>query len=252
MSAHRLAHAWRCAALGLLVLAIGGGPQASAQRTAAVRLPSELGTDAVQLRFEGFGGRNRGEFVAGDFHGDFVRLESRLAVFDPGFVSNRGKGSFTLAGPGIDAAITADCSFRENVVTIKVVTVETRRFGYVCELTDAAGTMRGTTTLVEPKRSGFRATVVARSDRVGEAMLGGAEVELRSIHEYDGSRLIAQTPAGYLLSIGGRPLAALELTDTDPVLILGTMPDEVPVATVVAVALSLAVLRDPANSALDD
>jgi hypothetical protein len=59
-------------------------------------------------------------------------------------------------------------------------------------------------------------------------------------------------PVGYVLEIDGRPVAAVELTDVDPALYLPTEePPEVRAAATVT-ALALAVLRDPATSALED
>jgi hypothetical protein len=54
------------------------------------------------------------------------------------------------------------------------------------------------------------------------------------------------------LQRGDQLVAAVELTDVNPNLILGAdLPDELR-HSVLATALALAVLRDPANSALED
>ena len=222
------------------------------QRTAAMRLPEALAQSATRLPFTGFGGRNRGSFAAGDFSGEFTRIESRLAVFDPAYVANRGKGSFTLSGPGIEGAIAAECSFKEKVVTVRVVTVDAQKFAFVCELRDGSGQALGALRLVEPKPKGFKAKLVARADRIGEAEFGSLAFELHSVHEYAGSRIQAAAPTGYVLSIDTVPVGALELTDVNPTLVLDAgLADATRMSTLV-VALALSVLRDPANSALDD
>jgi len=243
----------RAAALAsAIVLGILVSQSLPALRTATMRLPDELASASARLPFEGFGGKNRGQFRLGDYSGEFTRIESRLAIFDPGYVSNRGTGSFSLSGPGIDGTINGECSFKENVVTIRIVTFDTRKFGFVCDMHDASRGPVGRLTLVEPRPSGMRARLVARSERVGEADVHSVAFDIRSGHEYEGSRLKAQVPVGYVLSIDSTPVAALELTDVNPTLILAdSLPDAWRTPTLVA-ALSLTVLRDPAASTLGD
>lgn len=71
------------------------------------------------------------------------------------------------------------------------------------------------------------------------------------MHHYDGSRLSSPTPVGYVLRHDGIAVAALELTDVEPTLIAAEMAEDLREAVVVTV-MSLAVLRDPANSTLGD
>lgn len=221
-------------------------------RTAAMRLPDALAASSTRLAFTGFGGRNRGQFAADIYSGEFTRIESRLAIFDPAYVSNRGKGSFSVSGPGIDGSISGECSFKEKVVTIRVVTVDAQKLAFVCDIRAGNGAALGALRLVEPKPEGFKAKLLARADRVGEAEVGSIAFEVRSVHDYQGSRVKAPAPTGYVLSIDTAPVAALELTDVNPTLIVAADLPETQREPALVVSLALAVLRDPANSALGD
>ena len=217
---------------------------------ARVELPEELAA-AERLRASGYGGKNRGHFSVGDYRGVFTRLESRFAVLDPLYAANRGKSSFALDGPGIERTITAECRFKERVVTVGVLTFDAAKLAYVCEVADESGTL-GSLTLGEPKASGFKERVLARARRRGVADVGGVQIEIESLHAYEGSRLSSQTPVGYLLTFDSGAVGALELTDSEPTFVLQSgLTPELRRATLIA-GLGLSVLRDPVNSALGD
>jgi hypothetical protein len=239
-------------ALILVGLSLAVAATTLALEAARMRLPREFATTAVRLPAEGYGGLNLGRFTAGELAGDFVRIESRFAVFDPLYATNRGKSSFTLAGPGIDPPIEGQCRFKERVVTAGVVTFDAKKLAYVCEISDLAGNAVGSLTLGEPKPSGFKARLVARAERVGAADIGDLRIDVASVHEFERSKLTSQTPLGYLLSLGADVVGAVELTGSDPTFLL--RPDLTADARRAALiaALALSVLRDPANSALAD
>ncbi len=239
-------------ALVLIGLVTVCGDAAVAQRRAAIRLPESFGSNPVRLEFDGFGGRNRGNFIVDRYAGEFVRIESRLAVMDPGFVSNRGRGEFSLSGPGLETQLRGRCDFRRNVVTMGIVTADVRRFGYACEIVDEDGVPRGQLALVEPKPQGLKARVLARAIRAGDATFNETTVSLQSLHEYERSPLDSPTPIGYLLAVDSMPLAVLDLTDVNPVLILPSPDSPFALESLVVVALGLAVLRDPDTSDLGD
>jgi hypothetical protein len=222
----------------------------SAQRAARMQLPQDLGARAERLSFAGFGGRNEGAYTLGDLRGEFTRIESRWAVADPLVAQNRGRSSFTLSGAGFPAPVAATCEMRRTSVTLGVITFDPDKMTYQCDL-DAGGASP-LLVLGQPKPENLRARVLARSDRRGEATFGGVTVAVRSVHNYDGSRLQAPMPVGYLLEIGDRAVGALELTDVDPAVYLPTEETPDVRAAVIVTALGLAVLRDPASSALED
>jgi hypothetical protein len=236
----------------LIALALAAGGAAAARDAARMRLPAEFAAAAERLPADGFGGANRGRFAAGPLQGDFVRIESRFAVFDPLYAVNRGKSSFTLEGPGIDDPIAGECGFKERVVTLGIVTFDATKLAYVCEIVEGAGVALGTLALGEPKPTTLKARLMARAERRGLAEVGGVRIDIVSVHELERSKLTSQTPIGYLLSMDDDVVGALELTATNPTLLVrrGLSPETYRAATVAALGLS--VLRDPANSALGD
>jgi hypothetical protein len=234
------------------VLALAVAVAAPALQIARMKMPAELATESVRLHASGYGGANRGHFDLGDYSGDFTRIESRFAVFDPLYAANRGRSAFTLEGPDVTGTIAADCHFKERVITVGVLTFDAKKLAYVCDIADGSGTSFGSLTLGEPKPDGLKERMLARASRHGVADIGEVRIGIASVHHYEGSRLSSQTPVGYVLTHDSQPVGALELTDSDPTFFFhsGATP-AVRRATLIA-ALGLSVLRDPANSALGD
>lgn len=234
----------------IAIIAVTG--TAVALETARMRLPPDFAPVAERIPAKGFGGANRGRYTAAELRGEFVRIETRFAAFDPLYVSNRGKSSFTLEGPGIAQPISGECKFKERVVTAGVVTFDAKKFAYVCTIEDHDTGGAASLTLQEAKASTFKEQLLARAERSGSAEVRGMSIQIASVHDYENSRLSSQTPVGYLLSLDGDVIGALELTDVNPVLMLRKDLDaQARTATLVA-ELALAVLRDPADSTLGD
>ena len=222
----------------------------AAQKEARMALPDDLATQVERLTAEGFGGRNKGHYTLGDHAGEFTRIESRWAVADPLVAQNRGQSSFTLSGGGFATPVAAACEMRRTSVTLGVVTFDPDKMTYHCD--SAGGGASPLLVLGQPKPENLRARVLARSERRGEATFGEVTLAIRSVHTYEGSRLQAPMPVGYLLEIADRAVGAVELTDVDPTVYLpAVVPTDVRSAVIVT-ALALAVLRDPASSALED
>jgi len=233
--------------LGFFVAGISG----LAAETARMQLPDDFAASAERQAIDGMGGRNRGEYSLAAGGGSFTRIESRLAVADPLFAQNRGKSSFTLSSPDHPQAVSGECEFRENVVTVGVLTFDPKKLAYVCELS-SDGRFDGTLTLGEPKPRSMRERVMAQDIRVGLAEIGSVRIELESVHRYSGSRLVSPVPVGYTLALDGRVSGAVELTDTNPTVLLGPDLDQHERLAMLTAALAIAVLRDPATSALGD
>lgn len=231
----------------LAVAAVLAALPLSAQRAARMELPDDLVARVERLSAEGFGGRNEGSYTLGEVAGEFTRIESRWAVADPLYAQNRGRSSFTLSGPGFDSSVAATCEMRRASVTVGVITFDPDKMTYQCDLAGGSQLL----VLGEPKPENLRARMLARADRRGEATFGGVTLGVRSVHRYAGSRLQAPMPVGYLLEIGDRAVGAVELTDVDPAVYLPAGDAQVRAAVLVT-ALALAVLRDPATSALED
>jgi hypothetical protein len=132
-----LAFARRRWVIAAAALAVTAATSALALELARMRLPEELFA-AERLPASGYGGKNRGRFTLGDYRGDFTRIESRFAVFDPLYAANRGKSSFTLEGAGLDGPVAAECRFKERVVTAGILTFDATKLAYVCEITEGA------------------------------------------------------------------------------------------------------------------
>ena len=223
--------------------------QLSAQRAARMQLPQDLEARVERVSADGFGGRNEGDYTLGDVAGEFTRIESRWAIGDPLFAQNRGRSSFTLSGAGFDEPVAATCEMRRASVTIGVVTFDPDKMTYQCDLTGGESPLL---VLGQPKPENLRARMLARSDRRGEARFGGVTLSVRSVHNYAGSRIQAPMPVGYLLEIEDKAVGAVELTDVDPAVYVPTAETADVRAAVLVTALALAVLRDPASSALED
>lgn len=235
-----------------LVLAVAAALPSNAQQTARMELPEDLADRVERLAAKGFGGLNRGDYELGPYRGKFTRIESRWAVLDPLYAQNRGRSSFTFAGPGFDEPVAASCEMRRGAVTVGVITFDPRKLTYECKFTRGGAPFDASLVLGEPKPENFRERVLALADRRGEARIGTVTVALRSVHDYAGTRLKAPMPVGYWLEVEGRPVGALELTDVDPTVFLPTAETADVRAAVLVAAMGLAVLRDPANSALED
>jgi len=231
-----------CASLAVLPLA--------AQRAARMALPADLEARVERVSADGFGGRNEGTYTLGEHSGEFTRIESRWAIADPLVAQNRGRSSFTLSGPGFDALVAASCEMSRTSVAVGVVTFDPDKMTYQCTLD--GGAESPLLVLGEPKPANLRERMVARSDRRGEAKLDDITVGVRSVHNYAGSRFQAPMPVGYLLEVEGRAVGAVELTDVDPAVYLPTAEPAAVRSAVMVAALALAVLRDPATSALED
>lgn len=219
---------------------------------ATIRLPSEFAAGSTRVAFSGFGGFNRGSYTGAEFSGEFTRIESRLGVFDPIFVANKGKSGFTIENLDGVATLTADCRAIERTTTFKFVSLDLKKLAYSCNFSgeDAGGEMRF--VIGEPKREGLRAKLLARDLRTGEASVFGHDFIINSVHEYEGTKLTSQAPLGYLLESNGVVFGAVDLLDWNPIVHLrDDMPETQRKATMI-VALSLAVLRDPANSSLEE
>jgi hypothetical protein len=215
-----------------------------------MQLPDDLETRVERSSFAGFGGHNDGDYTLGLLAGEFTRIESRWAIADPLYAQNRGRSSFTLAGPSFDSPVAASCEMRRSSVTIGVVTFDPDKMTYECDLVGASASRL--LVLGEPKPENLRARVLARAERLGESTFGEVTLRIRSVHRYSGSRLQAPMPVGYLLELDERPIAAVELTDVDPAVYLPIEESAGVRNAVIVTALALAVLRDPAASALED
>ena len=244
---------WLCRVLAAMVFSLCLIPASVfADKGSKIRLPVDISSNSSPISLTGFSGYNRGEYEGGEFRGTFTRIESRLGVFDPLYVVNREKSGFTIEDPTSQVLIEAKCNTLKRTVGIRFVELDLTKFTYNCDFNgqEAVGEMR--LVLGEPKRRGLRERLMARESRAGEALVLDRNLRFESVHEYEGSNFDSQTPLGYLIKEDGIVVAAVDLLDWNPVVYLHDSLTEAGRKAAMIVALSLAVLRDPANSALED
>lgn len=230
---------------------------ATAATTARMALPEEFTASATHIELSGFGGHNKGFYSFADnrgmqYRGEFKRGESRLGVFDPLLVRNKGKGSFSFREPGSDNEITAACEFKKYTLNVDVVTFDPKKVAYSCDFRGNSALLGARLIIGQPKRQGMKQKFLARDLRSGESALFNQYLTLESVHDYRGSKFSSQQPVGYLIRSGDQLVAAVELTDWNPgVYVSPDLADDVQ-RSVLVTALAIAVFRDPAHSALED
>lgn len=225
--------------------------QAGAFETARMELPEALAEHAERIPIAGFGGRNRGGYTLGPYSGDFTRIETRWAVADPFFAASRASSSFTIQGPGFDEPVSAECGMKKNTISVGVVTFDPKKMIYDCTFERAGLLMNWRFVLGQPRPENTKARFLAWAVRHGEAEINATRLTMRSVHKYAGRKIQSPLPAGYVIFVGEDPVGAIELTDVNPVLYLpqADVPER---AAVILAAMAVAVLRDPADSALGD
>lgn len=223
-----------------------------ALETARMELPETLEQQSLKIDATGFGGRNKGTYSIGSWHGNYTRGESRLGIFDPLWVSNKGKSSFTVAQAGFNDPLEAQCEMAKGSVTVGIVTFDPRKMRYQCDFRRAGELQNMRLVMGQPKRENMKERFLANDTRAGEAALGTHHVTFRSVHRYRNSRFTSQAPIGYVLHSSDAAVAAVELTDWNPTVYFADGVDSAMQESILIVALAIAVLRDPANSALED
>jgi len=235
-------------AAGLLLFAT----VVSAIETARMELPAEFADRAERITIEGFGGWNKGTYAFREYRGEFRRGESRLGIFDPLYVSSKGKSSFTLTGPGLAGEFAAACEMKKGAVTVGIVTFDPKKLSYRCEFRQDGRLADAQFVLGQPKYDSMKERLLAKDLRRGEAIVFDQHFLIESVHRYAGSPISSQAPVGYLLRNGERLVAAVELTDVNPAVYVVSDDDEAMRHATSVVVLALAVLRDPAHSALEE
>lgn len=217
-------------------------------RSAEMALPA-FATPVERLELTGLGGWTSGSFQMAGYSGRFSRRESRLGLFDPYFVSNRGGSSFVVTGPDLVGQVEAECGMIRNTVNVKSISVDVSKMIYRCAFALDGQPLNADFRLVDSIDS--VEAMMSVSERRGEVLLNGTRLTVRSTNRIVGSSLPTETPIGYVMEWAGAPMGAVELNGSEPVLYLpvGTDPDVR--GAVILAAVSLSVFWDPANSMLD-
>lgn len=240
------------AALASIVLLLLATPTSVALQTARMALPNGFEEHAERIAVSGFGGRNKGSYRFADYHGDFTRGESRLGVFDPLYVASKGKSSFTFRETADAGVLSASCQMTKGTVNIGIVTFDPKKMAYHCEFRRDGQLLGAQFVLGQPKPGTMTERALAMDIRRGEAAILSQSFTFESVHKYRSSRLQSPTPVGYLVHAADQVVAAVELTDWNPTFYFATGLSDAQRHAAMVVALALAVLRDPANSPLED
>lgn len=232
-------------ALALLTLtaalALAGCQTLKALPQARMALPAELQGEAAArtlepLPLQGLGGKSSGRLTVGDASGRFERSASRLALFDAALSFDRASARYTLQAPG-GPALEADCQARRAEVQRGALALPARPFTVACDWQGGARL----TLDAQPLAAGG-----TQEARQGRFVNGSVVLELKSVHQLQGTRWPLAQAAGYLITHQGTPVAALELTGVTPQLLRPREPGPLRDAVTQA-AVALALLWDPAT-----
>lgn len=238
--------------LVILLASIAVASFALALETARMDIPEDFERHSILHHAAGFGGWNKGNYHIGEYTGSFTRGESRLGIFDPLYVSSKGKGSFTFSSALSGDAIDASCRMSKGAITVGMVTFDPKKMNYQCDFHRNGALMGHRFVLGQAKPANMKERFLAKDLRKGEAILGDHHLSLTSVHKYRRSAFTSQAPLGYLVHKGDTLVAAIELTDWNPTLYVDNSLDDTAKESVLIAALAVAVLRDPADSALED
>lgn len=126
----------------------------------------------------------------------------------------------TAQRPG--GEIRADCRARRTELSAGIVAVTASPWTLTCDIA-GAGTPWGQPALSGRLSLVERSTSAGTQDRLeGQYDVGGLTVRLESVHRFAGSGWPSRRPAGVVALQQGRAVAAVSLTDTEPVLIRTT------------------------------
>lgn len=210
----------------------------AAIQPAQMRLPSELGARAPEA-LQGLGGGREGRFSLGGEGGSFRRGMDRLVLMDV-LARERASSSFEWRSADGHAAVQARCRGRQSTLSAGVLSARVQPFALECRF---GGALQASLNLAAPATA-----LGTRAERNGrfETADGKVLLELRSVHEVQGSSLPLAVPIGYTLWQAGRPVGAIELNGGTLRLWRPADGDALQ-APVTLAALALALLWDPAQ-----
>jgi hypothetical protein len=227
--------AWAAALACVAALLAGCASLPAAQMT----LPAPLAA-ATPEAVQGIGYGRKGEFALGTERVGFSRGRDRLEVFDVvSFDRSPVRYALTRAGGNL---VEASCRGRQNTVTLGVLQGNAKPFSYECEWRQhPQGRVAGMTVTAPSWIPGTRA------ERSGIFTVGATTIEVKSVHNVQGSPLPLEQPIGYVMSHQGRPVGAIELNGSTPRLWRPATGDALAEPVTLA-ALALALLWDPAGA----
>lgn len=221
----------------------------AAIQPARMAAPAPLIGATETVEITGIGGGQRGSFQVAGHSGTFSRSDNRLAFFN--LVESRyGHTDFTLAGPSINATIEARCTMGQRNITIGPTEFTAKPLAYVCEFTNEGRAIPARFELQEV-REGLGGAL-GRNERRGEIALDRVILQLRSVHDIEGSPFKTASPMGYVFEMEGRPVGAVDLNGRPRLMLPPEGGDPAVRRAIIAGALAVALFWDPAENPLAD
>jgi hypothetical protein len=228
----RVGRTWLILVVGLAVTGC------AAVKPAQMVLPEGLVTASNEVVLRDLGGGRNSEYTLAGNHGQFRRTNDRLDVFD--IVSFDWGGSHvTVEGADVTQPVTAKCGLRQVTAGWRIVRFAAKPLAYECEYTGIDAAL----SLQEAKST--QDALMNKARRRGEARIDGMVLELRSVHELEGTPLTLEAPIGYVIEHSGRAVGAIELNGSTPRVWL-PVDDAGQRRAVLLAVMPLALLWDPA------
>lgn len=219
----------RLAGLSALILSLAacGG----LVREARMQSPADLSAGAVEVLGPP-GAAQRGEFAldGGSLRFKRTSTSSRWSLSGPSI--EFGEAPLHIDWQRADGASQAECKAKRTEVQIGGVSAE-KPFRLHCQWDGG----RAQLNLAERGEVGYER-------RDGDYQAGALRLQLRSVHQFEGSPLPSSKPLGYLMLLDGKPVGALDLAGHVPRLQRPDPKSETGRAVTEA-ALVLALLWDP-------
>lgn len=203
---------------------------------ATIAVTPELAASAERIELTGMGAGRSGDFHLGQATGTFTRSADRLGIFDPLLVKHRGGGSFRLREFPGGSELAGRCSWRENVVNAGPVSVTAGRLVFQCDFARDGRPIDASLVMVDPRPA--HGTLHGRDERTGTLLYQGQEIALRSIHRNASGGLPSSAALGYIFSVGGREIGAIDLNGLNKSLLVPRSGAEREAVILGSVALS--------------
>jgi hypothetical protein len=214
---------------------------------ARMALPANLSESVETATVDGITGGRNGSFSAGHFSGTFSRSATRLAFFEPLYERRDGRTSFVVSGPEINGAITVSCKMRERAITLGLLSFEPSPMAYGCDFSHEGRALPARFE-VQAHRQGVGGMMM-RQERRGQIALDRVVLQIRSVHDLQGSPIQIGAPIGYVFERDGQAVGAVDIIGA-PVITYAAGENAETRRAVLMASLALGLFWDPAESAL--
>lgn len=221
------------AAALVLAMALTG---CASLRPAQMALPAALATISPET-VQGISAGRSGRYSLGDESGSFQRGRDRLSLFE---ALDFDRATTRLQHRSADGReLQAACVGRQTTLSLNVLTGQPRPYTVSCRWQGGRGAEM---TLAAPSWMPG-----SRAERQGAYRQDALTLDVRSVHQVQGSRLPLEAPIGYVFSVDGQAVGAVEINGNTRRLWrpgTGSALRE----PVTQAALALALLWDPAGA----